>query len=514
MAAKDRGGNSAGGGARKKKHEPPPKPIPEQDRHICGLICVCQLTFVLSSVSLVYLSVAIYVPGYRAFNAAIETVPLMCQTINSTVSNNCEWASCGEWCLTKPSGNCPQYLVTVRHNGTEIGVENCTRLTSVSCPQANPDTLKRYNCNNNKECLGLTGIMACRLGHCSNMSELYQCYYNKSGSSIDSDKDNLKLNGYFICDNGSCFTIKWPFDCDRYCNKITTTGVNVFLRLGDTVHTGDCQRVVAYNKANGNAAHGEPLATPKEIWSDENSTIGIFMASCNSITRDSVNSLRASDCINGTVLEESQMPQLFINFTTFWTIYEASDRPLDETNTFVPAQSALTVYNSTRLYINQQGCVNTLRNECRDFSITHGRAGDNHTALSRFPCFYTKNDSFSALARFDLNKTWWELMVGVTVPGILFAVSFLTLLIVHQTVKVGDDARMTCQWCADDDAGAAADEPFMKHIDYQAAEGGSGRKHRKRGELQELSVIEALVARSADMSVGVDGRRPVDGPDV
>lgn len=136
MAAKTRGGGGGDNTSRKKKHEPPPKPIHEQDRHICGLICVCQLTFVLSSVSLVYLSVAIYLPGYRAFNAAIETVPIMCQTINSTVSNNCEWASCGEWCLTKPSGNCPQYLVTVRQNGTDIRVENCTRLTIAYCPQA------------------------------------------------------------------------------------------------------------------------------------------------------------------------------------------------------------------------------------------------------------------------------------------------------------------------------------------------------------------------------------------
>jgi len=77
-----------------------------------------------------------------------------------------------------------------------------TRPINHAFPQANPDTLKRYNCNNNKECLGLTGIMACRLGHCSNMSELYQCYYNKSGSSINSDTENLKLNGYFTCDNG------------------------------------------------------------------------------------------------------------------------------------------------------------------------------------------------------------------------------------------------------------------------------------------------------------------------
>lgn len=99
---------------------------------------------------------------------------------------------------------------------------------------------------------------------------------------------------------------------------------------------------------------------------------------------------RAADCINGTVLDESLMPQPFINFTTFWSIYEASDRPVDSSNAFVPAQASLTVYNLSRLYINQQGCVNTLRNECRDFSNTHGRAGENHTAHSRFPCFYTK----------------------------------------------------------------------------------------------------------------------------
>jgi len=121
----------------------------------------------------------------------------------------------------------------------------------------------------------------------------------------------------------------------------------------------------------------------------------------------------------------------------------------------------------------------------------------------------TQNDSFSALARFDLNKTWWELIVGVTVPGILFAVSFFTLLIVHQTVKVGDDARMTCQWCADDNE--ADGEPFVKPAGDQIK---AERKHRKRAatELQELSVIEALVARSADMAVG---RPPLmDGPDV
>lgn len=112
-----------------------------------------------------------------------------------------------------------------------------------------------------------------------------------------------------------------------------------------------------------------------------------------------------------------------------------------------------------------------------------------------------QNDSFVALARFDLNKTWWELMIGVTVPGVLFAVSFLTLLIINQTVKVGDDARMTCQWCADD---TGAGEPFVKPPPPQEQHRKSARSYRRGGdgETQELSVIEALVARSADMAVG------------
>lgn len=113
-----------------------PRVIPEQDRRICGTICLCQLTLVLSSVSLVYLSVAIYMPSHRAFNSGFESSPVMCQTHNATMAlSQCTWASCGEWCLTKTSGFCPQLHAIVRRNGTELLMENCTRTTLVSCPQ-------------------------------------------------------------------------------------------------------------------------------------------------------------------------------------------------------------------------------------------------------------------------------------------------------------------------------------------------------------------------------------------
>ena len=42
-------------------------------------------------------------------------------------------------------------------------------------------------------------------------------------------------------------------------------------------------------------------------------------------------------------------------------------------------------------------------------------------------------------------------MLAVCIPGSLFLVSFVTLMIITQTVRVGDDARMRCKWCTDAD---------------------------------------------------------------
>lgn len=53
-------------------------------------------------------------------------------------------------------------------------------------------------------------------------------------------------------------------------------------------------------------------------------------------------------------------------------------------------QQHLTIYDKSRLYINLEGCVNTLRNECKEFVRTHGKNGSENTAQSTFPCYYNK----------------------------------------------------------------------------------------------------------------------------
>lgn len=75
--------------------------IPRQDNRICGTICVCQMTLVLSCVAIVYLTVAVYVPANNIFNAGVELDPVMCITTKSAQKEMCNWTSCSEWCLSK-----------------------------------------------------------------------------------------------------------------------------------------------------------------------------------------------------------------------------------------------------------------------------------------------------------------------------------------------------------------------------------------------------------------------------
>nr|CAD7426511.1 unnamed protein product [Timema monikensis] len=422
-------------------------PIPQEDRRICRSICLCQLTVVMSCVALVYLTVAIYMPSHRAFQSGIEPEPVMCQTVASKLQTSyCDWASCGEWCLTKTAGFCPQIHVTVRRNGTDIVMENCLPLTSavISCPQVYPGALKKYNCNNGTECESLTGVFNCSLGHCANMSEMYQCHHKADGITVNSERDNMKLNGFFECDKATCIKIKHPFVCDRLCPKISTLDVNTYLLYEDNVYTGNCERTLAFNRANGTSVGSPVNAT--EIWQNKNST-EVLMASCLSVKIED-SSIKAIDCINGTIQNRTNFPKLFMNFTTMWSLYENSTILVDTKQNFLPAQSDLTIYNWSRLYINLEACVNTLQGECKLFQNTHGRGGENHTMPSRFHCYYDKKDPFFVVARFDLRKTWRELMVAALVPSLLFLVSTTTLCIITRSVTVGDDARMRCKYCS------------------------------------------------------------------
>lgn len=258
-----------------------PRLIPQQDKRICCSICLCQFVVVISCVSLIYLTVAIYIPAYRTFNSGYEMTPVMCQTVNTSLINNCNWASCGEWCLTKASGFCPQIHVTARQNGTNLALLNCTQISSVACPDVNPHKLKKYNCNNGTECATLTGFFNCSKGHCRNMSAAYQCHYKTDGIfPVNSVLDNMKLNGFFECKNSKCIKVKRSFHCDRYCDSINTTSSNVYVDIFDTIYLANCKKIAATNMANGNQPG--TVIERTEVWRKA-STNDVLMMSCHKI---------------------------------------------------------------------------------------------------------------------------------------------------------------------------------------------------------------------------------------
>jgi hypothetical protein len=51
------------------------------------------------------------------------------------------------------------------------------------------------------------------------------------------------------------------------------------------------------------------------------------------------------------------------------------------------------------------------------------------------------------VSRFDLQKTWRELLIAVLVPTVMFIVSSATLWIITRSVNVGDDTKMRCTYC-------------------------------------------------------------------
>ncbi|XP_044250592.1 uncharacterized protein Teh4 [Drosophila takahashii] len=424
-----------------------PRVIPEQDTRICRAICLCQLTMVLSCVSIVYLSVAIYSPSLKAFKSGFEHDPVMCQTVDRQMPNNCPWASCGEWCLTKTSGFCPQIHSIVRRNGTDIQLNNCTRVTNTSCAMIDLSRLNKFNCNNGTACNNIRGVFNCSNGHCKNMSEFFLCHHKADGHTINSQKDNTKLNGFFECHGVHCTKIKKPFSCDRYCSKITTANVNTLIMHEDNVIAADCENAVAFNQARG-SEHGVRIE-PFEFWKEDD---GNLLTNCATVTRESDNRITATDCLNGTLLEHDTLPAPFMNFTQFWAIYDNSTRSVDPEQKYLPNQANLTIYSWKKLFINLEGCVNTLRGECKDFVARYGNDGDNNTAQSRYQCYYNKDSNVEfVVARYDLDKVYRELLVSLIVPIVLFVISSISLCIITKSVKVGDDAKMRCV-CAGDDS--------------------------------------------------------------
>jgi len=86
---------------------------------------------VFSSVALVYLTALVYMPARREIASGLADEPVMCTTVRRRETDECDWFSCGEWCLSK-SSHCVKLWASVRRNGTNVRA-SCSGVKDVTC---------------------------------------------------------------------------------------------------------------------------------------------------------------------------------------------------------------------------------------------------------------------------------------------------------------------------------------------------------------------------------------------
>ncbi len=196
--------------------------------------------------------------------------------------------------------------------------------------------------------------------------------------------------------------LKWPWHCERRCESVSTSRKhNVILLAGDRMVAAHCEAAVRKYR-------DDPFNNEDIIWRKKDSGAlidGTLMTSCTNIQRplDS-DVIEAEDCVNGTLMPRAFLPgEGVANYTVIHRIFARYGKlfPLDRDTDAArfPFETDITIYNRTKLLINTEACVNTLRYECTDFYLDHRRDGRNYSANDRFPCFYTPKHGDFVTAR-------------------------------------------------------------------------------------------------------------------
>merc|ERR1712126_348555 len=115
--------------------------------------------------------------------------------------------------------------------------------------------------------------------------------------------------------------------------------------------------------------------------------------------------------------------------------------------THIPFDTDVMIYNRTMLFINHEGCVNTLQDECLAFYSNHGQDSRNQSSPSRFPCFYAADNEAFVVRRYDLIQTKMTFLMFFTVPAGIFVCSCLILFICSNVVGVRREGTMAMRNC-------------------------------------------------------------------
>lgn len=469
--------------------------IPKQDKRICTTICICQMCLVFSCVAIVYLSVAVYMPTLRAYRLEIDD-PVMCTTIRVDEGSN--HSSCSEWCLSKGSGGSKnrQIYVHLRENGSEIIFDECINHDIYSCQPINFEsmdrrlirncrtkTIAKYDENTKKnkllktnECSDLTGLFHCFDGVCYDVSDKLDCNSHNETlmrltcgqtqqSKIKGERvKNLinyecgEIHGVFNCEHGNCSKTDYS-NCGHDCGVINIDSKNVVIMSDDQVLVMKCSTA----KVKKNDSKTEL------IWNSEDDDNDFLMVSCLSYNMTNFNvreyrgirkSIEAIDCIEGVSLNyDYHLNATSLNATMNYMNLSQFYNNLTKNISISPFVSNLTINKETKLMINLEGCVNTLRDECKEFYKLYSSNGSDHNAVSRFNCYYSKHDNSTAFLHFNLETETRNFIFAFFIPSIVLVISCFILVLSQKIIIVGDDSKMRFKCFVTEESGKLNVEP-------------------------------------------------------
>jgi len=434
----------------------------KRERAVCGTLCLCLAVAVLSAVALVYLTVIIYIPTQREMSAGINEIPVMCTTTERKVIKDdivaCRWSSCSEWCLSKGGGACTHLYVSVRNNGSNVEFEECTDIVHTKCPSLDRFNLQKKNCKKDHQCTQLDKTFRCEFGKCWNITDVYSCTWQTKDPELNCEKKRncVDLEGMYDCHQGRCGQIH-DWKCERRCADIQSPGKNVIIMSGEEIVLGNCRRAISTESG-------------ETVWNANDNEGTTLLTSCTILGKTGTDYFQAQDCINGTLLPQHILGREPTNLTTLQNVFHTKSLQykMDPTAVRFPYEGDITIFNQSRLMINVEGCVNTLQEECSNFYETHGNDGRNHSAPSRYPCFYSPNNPEFVVARYNLNQSRWIFLMFFIIPASLFILSCGVLFTCSRCLNVDNSGHMEMNCCHTDNKELSSSSQFKLDKDADA----------------------------------------------
>ena len=197
--------------------------------------------------------------------------------------------------------------------------------------------------------------------------------------------------------------------------------------------------------------------TEQTLWDATSSRNETLFISCTRVSNSTAaNSLLGHDCFNASLVQPSSLKNDSSLAQLMDSYQHPSSRRLPEANGLqVPNEPELVIYNRSKLLVNLevnipkkkhyltfvlhffkwsypvslQFCVNTLRDECREFFAIHGRDGRDLRAQAHFPCYYSEKSNDTVLTKFNRKKSVTEFALTSIIPAFLFVFSCTCLVL-------------------------------------------------------------------------------------